>query len=340
MSLNIYYDKDCDLSIIQSKKVAIIGYGSQGHAHALNLKDSGVDVTVGLREGSSSWKKAENSGLKVAETSEAVAGADVVMILTPDEFQRELYKEVIEPNIKQGATLAFAHGFAIHYNQVEPRADLDVIMVAPKAPGHTVRSEFTKGGGIPDLIAVWRDASGNAKQLALSYAAGVGGGRSGIIETTFKDETETDLFGEQAVLCGGAVELVKMGFETLVEAGYAPEMAYFECLHELKLIVDLMYEGGIADMNYSISNNAEYGEYVTGPEVINEQSRAAMRNALKRIQDGEYAKMFIAEGQTNYPSMTARRRNNAAHPIETTGAKLRAMMPWIGGNKIIDKEKN
>ena len=340
MSLNIYYDKDCDLSIIQSKKVAIIGYGSQGHAHALNLKDSGVDVTVGLREGSISWKKAENSGLKVAETSEAVAGADVVMILTPDEFQRELYKEVIEPNIKQGATLAFAHGFAIHYNQVEPRADLDVIMVAPKAPGHTVRSEFTKGGGIPDLIAVWRDASGNAKQLALSYAAGVGGGRSGIIETTFKDETETDLFGEQAVLCGGAVELVKMGFETLVEAGYAPEMAYFECLHELKLIVDLMYEGGIADMNYSISNNAEYGEYVTGPEVINEQSRAAMRNALKRIQDGEYAKMFIAEGQTNYPSMTARRRNNAAHPIETTGAKLRAMMPWIGGNKIIDKEKN
>ncbi|OAU96013.1 ketol-acid reductoisomerase [Moraxella catarrhalis] len=340
MSLNIYYDKDCDLSIIQSKKVAIIGYGSQGHAHALNLKDSGVDVTVGLRQGSASWKKAENSGLKVAETSEAVAGADVVMILTPDEFQRELYKEVIEPNIKQGATLAFAHGFAIHYNQVEPRADLDVIMVAPKAPGHTVRSEFTKGGGIPDLIAVWRDASGNAKQLALSYAAGVGGGRSGIIETTFKDETETDLFGEQAVLCGGAVELVKMGFETLVEAGYAPEMAYFECLHELKLIVDLMYEGGIADMNYSISNNAEYGEYVTGPEVINEQSRAAMRHALKRIQDGEYAKMFIAEGQTNYPSMTARRRNNAAHPIETTGEKLRAMMPWIGGNKIIDKEKN
>lgn len=340
MSLNIYYDKDCDLSIIQSKKVAIIGYGSQGHAHALNLKDSGVDVTVGLRQGSASWKKAENSGLKVAETSEAVAGADVVMILTPDEFQRELYKEVIEPNIKQGATLAFAHGFAIHYNQVEPRADLDVIMVAPKAPGHTVRSEFTKGGGIPDLIAIWRDASGNAKQLALSYAAGVGGGRSGIIETTFKDETETDLFGEQAVLCGGAVELVKMGFETLVEAGYAPEMAYFECLHELKLIVDLMYEGGIADMNYSISNNAEYGEYVTGPEVINEQSRAAMRHALKRIQDGEYAKMFIAEGQTNYPSMTARRRNNAAHPIETTGEKLRAMMPWIGGNKIIDKQKN
>ena len=338
--MNVYYDKDCDLSIIQGKKVAIIGYGSQGHAHALNLQDSDVDVTVGLRANSSSWKKAENAGLKVAEVEEAVKAADVVMILTPDEFQKQLYSDVIEPNIKEGATLAFAHGFAIHYNQVEPRSDLDVIMVAPKAPGHTVRSEFTKGGGIPDLIAIYQDASGQAKQLALSYAAGVGGGRSGIIETTFKDETETDLFGEQAVLCGGAVELVKMGFETLTEAGYAPEMAYFECLHELKLIVDLMYEGGIADMNYSISNNAEYGEYVTGSEVINEQSREAMRNALKRIQSGEYAKMFIAEGAANYPSMTARRRNNADHQIEKTGAKLRAMMPWIGGNKIIDKEKN
>ncbi len=340
MSLNIYYDKDCDLSIIQDKKVAIIGYGSQGHAHALNLKDSGVDVTVGLRAGSSSWQKAENAGLQVAEVPQAVQSADVVMILTPDEFQRELYRDVIEPNIKEGATLAFAHGFAIHYNQVEPRKDLDVIMVAPKAPGHTVRSEFVKGGGIPDLIAIYQDASGMAKQVALSYASGVGGGRSGIIETTFKDETETDLFGEQAVLCGGAVELVKMGFETLTEAGYAPEMAYFECLHELKLIVDLMYEGGIADMNYSISNNAEYGEYVTGTEVINEQSREAMRNALKRIQSGEYAKMFISEGITNYPSMTARRRNNADHQIEKTGAKLRAMMPWITAGKIIDKEKN
>ena len=338
--MNVYYDKDCDLSIIQGKKVAIIGYGSQGHAHALNLQDSDVDVTVGLRANSSSWKKAENAGLKVAEVEEAVKAADVVMILTPDEFQKQLYSDVIEPNIKEGATLAFAHGFAIHYNQVVPRKDLDVIMVAPKAPGHTVRSEFTKGGGIPDLIAIYQDASGQAKQVALSYAAGVGGGRSGIIETTFKDETETDLFGEQAVLCGGAVELVKMGFETLTEAGYAPEMAYFECLHELKLIVDLMYEGGIADMNYSISNNAEYGEYVTGSEVINEQSREAMRNALKRIQSGEYAKMFIAEGAANYPSMTARRRNNADHQIEKTGAKLRAMMPWIGGNKIIDKDKN
>ncbi len=324
----------------KAKKVAIIGYGSQGHAHALNLKDSGVDVIVGLRAGSVSWKKAENAGLKVAETAEAVKGADLVMILTPDEFQKQLYTQTIEPNIKEGATLAFAHGFAIHYNQVVPRADLDVIMVAPKAPGHTVRSEFVNGGGIPDLIAVYQDASGQAKQVALSYASGVGGGRSGIIETTFKDETETDLFGEQAVLCGGAVELVKMGFETLVEAGYAPEMAYFECLHELKLIVDLMYQGGISDMNYSISNNAEYGEYVTGLEVINDQSREAMRNALKRIQSGEYAKMFISEGQFNYPSMTARRRQTAEHEIEKTGAKLRAMMPWITASKIIDKEKN
>jgi len=338
--MNIFYDKDCDLSIIQGKKVAIIGYGSQGHAHALNLKDSGVDVTVGLRKDSSSWKKAEKAGLKVAEVEEAVKQADLVMILTPDEFQKQLYNDVIEPNIKQGATLAFAHGFSIHYNQVVPRKDLDVIMIAPKAPGHTVRNEFATGGGIPDLIAVYQDASGQAKQVALSYAMGVGGGRSGIIETTFKDETETDLFGEQAVLCGGAVELVKMGFETLVEAGYAPEMAYFECLHELKLIVDLMYQGGIADMNYSISNNAEYGEYVTGLEVINDQSREAMRNALKRIQSGEYAKMFIAEGMSNYPSMTARRRQTAEHEIEKTGAKLRGMMPWITSSKIIDKEKN
>lgn len=338
--MNIFYDKDCDLSIIQGKKVAIIGYGSQGHAHALNLKDSGVDVTVGLRKDSSSWKKAENAGLKVAEVEEAVKQADLVMILTPDEFQKQLYNDVIEPNIKQGATLAFAHGFSIHYNQVVPRKDLDVIMIAPKAPGHTVRNEFATGGGIPDLIAVYQDASGQAKQVALSYAMGVGGGRSGIIETTFKDETETDLFGEQAVLCGGAVELVKMGFETLVEAGYAPEMAYFECLHELKLIVDLMYQGGIADMNYSISNNAEYGEYVTGLEVINDQSREAMRNALKRIQSGEYAKMFIAEGMSNYPSMTARRRQTAEHEIEKTGAKLRGMMPSIASSKIIDKEKN
>ena len=340
MALNLYYDKDADLSIIRSKKVSIIGYGSQGHAHACNLKDSGVDVTVGLRTGSPTVAKAEKAGLKVASVAEAVASADVVMILTPDEFQSQLYKQEIEPNLKKGATLAFAHGFAIHYNQIVPRADLDVIMIAPKAPGHTVRSEFVKGGGIPDLIAIQQDASGQAKELALSYASAIGGGRTGIIETTFKDETETDLFGEQAVLCGGAVELVKAGFETLVEAGYAPEMAYFECLHELKLIVDLMYEGGIANMNYSISNNAEYGEYVTGPEVINDQSRAAMRNALKRIQNGEFAKMFITEGAMGYPSMTAYRRNNAAHPIEITGGKLRAMMPWIGANKLVDKSKN
>jgi len=338
--MKVYYDKDCDLSIIQGKKVAIIGYGSQGHAQACNLKDSGVDVTVGLRKGSATVAKAEAHGLKVTDVASAVAAADLVMILTPDEFQSQLYKHEIEPNIKKGATLAFSHGFAIHYNQVVPRADLDVIMIAPKAPGHTVRTEFVKGGGIPDLIAVYQDASGNAKNVALSYASGVGGGRTGIIETTFKDETETDLFGEQAVLCGGTVELVKAGFETLVEAGYAPEMAYFECLHELKLIVDLMYEGGIANMNYSISNNAEYGEYVTGPEVINAESRQAMRNALKRIQDGEYAKMFIAEGASGYPSMTAKRRNNKAHGLEIIGEQLRSMMPWIAKNKIVDQAKN
>ncbi len=338
--MKIYYDKDCDLSIIQGKKVTIIGYGSQGHAHANNLKDSGVDVTVALREGSSSAKKAQEAGLAVMNTADAVAQSDVVMVLTPDEFQSQLYKNEIEPNIKQGATLAFAHGFAVHYNQIVPRADLDVIMVAPKAPGHTVRSEFVRGGGIPDLIAVFQDATGTAKDVALSYASGVGGGRTGIIETTFKDETETDLFGEQAVLCGGTVELVKAGFETLVEAGYAPEMAYFECLHELKLIVDLMYEGGIANMNYSISNNAEYGEYVTGPKVINDESRRAMREALDNIQNGNYAKQFITEGATNYPEMTARRRNNAAHQIEQVGGKLRSMMPWITENALVDKDKN
>lgn len=338
--MKVYYDKDCNLDIIRGKKVSVIGYGSQGNAQANNLKESGVDVTIGLRAGSSSAAKAEAAGLKVADVPTAVAQADVVMILTPDEFQGELYRDEIAPNIKSGAALAFSHGFAVHYNQVIPRNDIDVIMIAPKAPGHTVRSEFVRGGGVPDLIAVHQDATGTAKDVALSYASGVGGGRSGIIETTFKDETETDLFGEQAVLCGGAVELVKAGFETLTEAGYAPEMAYFECLHELKLIVDLMYEGGIANMNYSISNNAEYGEYVTGPEVINEQSKEAMRNALKRIQNGDYAKMFIAEGATNYPSMAARRRNNAAHPIEQTGAQLRAMMPWIEANKLVDKSKN
>ncbi|MEN9897708.1 MAG: ketol-acid reductoisomerase [Pseudomonadota bacterium] len=338
--MQVYYDKDADLSIIRSKKVAIIGYGSQGHAHALNLKESGVDVVVGLRSNSTSVAKAQAHGLTVLDVPAAIASADIVMILTPDEFQASLYKEVVEPNIKQGATLAFAHGFAILFNQIVPRKDLDVIMIAPKAPGHTVRSEFVRGGGVPDLIAIEQNASGKAKEICLSYASAIGGGRSGIIETTFRDECETDLFGEQAVLCGGAVELVKMGFETLVEAGYAPEMAYFECLHELKLIVDLMFEGGIANMNYSISNNAEYGEYVTGPKVINEESRQAMREALQNIRNGEYAKRFILEGATNYPEMTAKRRLNAEHPIETTGAKLRAMMPWIKANQIVDQTKN
>jgi ketol-acid reductoisomerase len=336
--MNIYYDKDCDLAIIKGKKVAIIGYGSQGHAHACNLNDSGVDVTVALRAGSTSAIKAQNAGLKVATVAEAVAAADLIMILTPDEFQSRLYRDEIEPKLKKGATLAFAHGFAIHYNQVVPRADLDVIMIAPKAPGHTVRSEFVRGGGIPDLIAVFQDASGKAREVALSYASAIGGGRTGIIETTFKDETETDLFGEQAVLCGGVVELVKAGFETLVKGGYAPEMAYFECLHEMKLIVDLIYEGGIANMNYSISNNAEFGEYVTGPQVINEQSRKAMKECLDNIQNGSYAKRFILEGAANYPEMTACRRLNAAHPIEQVGERLRSMMPWI--KKIVDKSKN
>jgi len=336
--MNVYYDKDADLSIIKGMKVTIVGYGSQGHAHACNLKDSGVDVTVGLRSNSTSVAKAEAHGLTVKPVAEAVAQADLVMILTPDEFQSQLYRDEVEPNLKQGATMAFAHGFSIHYNQVVPRADLDVIMIAPKAPGHTVRSEFVKGGGIPDLIAIFQDASGKAKQVAMSYASAIGGGRTGIIETTFKDETETDLFGEQAVLCGGLVELIKTGFETLTEAGYSPEMAYFECLHEVKLIVDLIYEGGIANMNYSISNNAEYGEYVTGPKVVNAESRQAMRECLENIQSGEYAKRFILEGQSNYPEMTARRRLNAAHPIEQIGEKLRSMMPWI--QKIVDKNKN
>ena len=338
--MQVYYDKDCDLSLIQGKKVAIIGYGSQGHAHALNLKESGVEVAIGLRAGSGSQKKAEGEGLTVKTIEEASAWADVVMVLAPDENHAEIYANQIEPNLREGATLAFAHGFSVLYNQVTPRRDLDVIMIAPKAPGHTVRSEFTRGGGIPDLIAIQQDASGKAKDIALSYASGIGGGRTGIIETTFKDETETDLFGEQAVLCGGTVELVRAGFETLTEAGYPPEMAYFECLHELKLIVDLMYEGGIANMNYSISNNAEYGEYVTGPRVINDESRQAMREALANIQSGEYAKQFIQEGATNYPSMTARRRQNASHPIEQVGERLRNMMPWITANKIVDKSRN
>jgi ketol-acid reductoisomerase len=338
--MQVFYDKDCDIEIIKGKKVAIIGYGSQGHAHACNLQESGVDVTVGLRPGSSSRAKAEAHGLKVADVPEAAAGADLVMILTPDEFHRQMYTESIEPYIKDNATLAFAHGFSVLYEEVKPRADLDVIMIAPKAPGHTVRSEFAAGRGIPDLIAVAQDASGNARATALSYASGIGGGRTGIIETTFKDECETDLFGEQAVLCGGCVELVKAGYEVLTEAGYPAEMAYFECLHELKLIVDLMFEGGVANMNYSISNNAEYGEYLTGPKIINEESRAAMREALENIQNGAYAKRFLNEGATGYPEMTVAREANAAHGIEQVGEKLRAMMPWIAANKIVDQAKN
>jgi len=338
--MKVYYDKDADLSLVKGKHVAIGGYGSQGHAHAMNLKDSGVKVTVALRKGGASWKKAEKAGFSVKEVADAVKDADIVMILLPDENHAEVYSQSIHAQIKQGAALAFAHGFNIHYGQVQPRDDLDVIMVAPKAPGHTVRSTYAGGGGVPMLIAVHRDASGHARDVALSYAAAIGGGKAGVIETNFREETETDLFGEQAVLCGGLVELIRMGFETLVEAGYEPEMAYFECLHELKLIVDLMYEGGIANMNYSISNNAEYGEYVTGPKVINEESRWAMREALHNIQTGEYAKRFILEGQTNYPEMTAMRRLNAAHEIELVGERLRSMMPWITANKLVDKSKN
>lgn len=338
--MKVYYDKDADLSLIKGKKVTIVGYGSQGHAHAQNLKDSGVKVTVGLRKSGASWKKAEAAGLKVEEINKAVKGADVVMLLLPDENIPQVYREEVAPNLKKGAALAFAHGFNIHYNQVIPADDVDVIMIAPKGPGHTVRSEYLKGGGVPSLIAVYQDKTGKAKDIALSYAAANGGTKGGVIETSFREETETDLFGEQAVLCGGAVELMKTGFETLVEAGYAPEMAYFECVHEMKLIVDLIYEGGIANMNYSISNNAEFGEYVTGPEVINAQSREAMRNALKRIQNGDYAKQFILEGSLNYPAMTARRRLTAAHPVEQVGGKLRDMMPWIKKNKLVDQSKN
>ena len=337
--MKVYYDKDADLSLIKGKTVAIIGYGSQGHAHAANLKDSGVNVVVGLRQGAS-WNKAVAAGFDVRTVAEATKAADVVMILLPDENQPLVYKNEIAPNLKDGAALAFAHGFNIHYHQIVAPKGVDVIMIAPKGPGHTVRSEFLKGGGVPSLIAVHQDATGKARDVALSYAAANGGTKGGVIETDFRQETETDLFGEQAVLCGGLVELIKTGFETLTEAGYAPEMAYFECLHEMKLIVDLIYEGGIANMNYSISNNAEFGEYVTGGEVINQQSREAMRNALKRIQSGEYAKMFITEGATNYASMTARRRQNAAHPVEQIGAQLRGMMPWISKNKLVDQDKN
>lgn len=340
MSMNVYYDKDADLSIIQGKKVAIIGYGSQGHAHANNLKESGVDVMVGLRPGSASAHKAEKAGLTVKSIEEAAAEADVVMILAPDEHQAKIYRDQIEPNIKDGAALAFAHGFNIHFEQIEPRENLDVIMIAPKGPGHLVRSTYTQGGGVPSLIAVYQDASGQAKDIAMSYASANGGGRAGIIETSFREETETDLFGEQVVLCGGTTALVQAGFETLVEAGYAPEMAYFECLHELKLIVDLMYEGGIANMRYSISNTAEYGDVTRGPRIITEQTKDEMRKALKEIQTGEFAREFILENQAGAATLKAKRRLAEEHQIEEVGGRLRDMMPWIKANKLVDKEKN
>ena len=338
--MKMFYDKDADLSVIRAKKVAIIGYGSQGHAHALNLKDSGVKVTVGLRPGSSSAPKATNAGLTVKDIPDAVRDADVVMILAPDEQQKKLYAEQIEPNLKKGAALAFAHGFNIHFGFIQPRADMDCFMIAPKGPGHLVRSTYTQGGGVPCLIAIKQDASGKARDVALSYASAIGGGRAGVIETTFKDETETDLFGEQAVLCGGASHLVQAGFETLVEAGYPPEMAYFECLHELKLIVDLMYEGGIANMRYSISNTAEYGDYTRGPRIVTEQTKAEMKKILKEVQSGDFAREWMAENETGGKRFPELRARGAKHPIEEVGAKLREMMPWIKASRLVDKSKN
>ena len=339
--MKVYYDRDADIGLIKGKKVAILGYGSQGHAHAQNLRDSGVaEVAIALRAGSASAKKAEGAGFKVLSNADAAAWADVLMILAPDEHQAEIYANDIHENLRPGAALAFAHGLNVHFGLIEPRKDVDVIMIAPKGPGHTVRSEYQRGGGVPCLIAIAQDATGNAHDIALSYASGVGGGRSGIIETNFREECETDLFGEQAVLCGGTVELIKAGFETLVEAGYAPEMAYFECLHELKLIVDLIYEGGIANMNYSISNNAEYGEYVTGPRVVTEETKKAMKQCLTDIQTGEYAKSFLLENKAGAPTLISRRRLTAEHQIEEVGAKLRAMMPWIAKNKLVDQSKN
>ena len=338
--MKVFYEKDADLSLIKGKKVCIVGYGSQGHAHAQNLNDSGVKVTVGVRKGGPSWDKVVKAGLKAAEIGDAVKGADFVMMLMPDESIAATYKSDVEPNIKQGATLAFAHGFNIHYHQVSPRADLDVVMVAPKAPGHTVRSTYVAGGGVPMLIAVHQDASHKARDMALSYAAAIGGARAGVIETSFREETETDLFGEQVVLCGGTVELIKAGFETLTEAGYAPEMAYFECLHELKLIVDLIYEGGLANMHYSISNNAEYGDITRGPRIVTDETKAEMKKILQEIQSGQYAREFILENRAGAPMLQSQRRNLAAHPIEVVGERLRGMMPWIGKNKLVDQTRN
>jgi len=338
--MTIYYDKDADLSLIQRRSVAIIGYGSQGHAHANNLKDSGVTVVVGLREGSISWTKAEKAGLTVKPVSEAVKGADVVMILAPDEHQGDLYRSEIAPNIKQGAALAFAHGFNIHFGQIQPRVDLDVIMIAPKGPGHLVRSTYTQGGGVPSLIAIAQNTSGQAKEIALAYASANGGGKAGVIETSFREETETDLFGEQTVLCGGATALIQAGFETLVEAGYAPEMAYFECLHELKLIVDLIYEGGIANMRYSISNTAEYGDFTRGPRIVTEETKKEMKKILAEIQNGEFAREWMGENRTGVAVLQAKRRIARGHQIEEVGERLRGMMPWIKANRLVDQSKN
>ena len=339
--MRVYYDRDADLNLIKSKKVAIVGYGSQGHAHALNLRDSGVkDVVIALRAGSASAKKAEKAGLEVKSVADAAKWADLVMVLTPDELQADIYREHIGPNIRDGAAIAFAHGLNVHFSLIEPKGSIDVIMIAPKGPGHTVRGEYQRGGGVPCLVAVAQNASGNALEIGISYASAIGGGRSGIIETNFREECETDLFGEQVVLCGGLVELIRAGFETLVEAGYAPEMAYFECLHEVKLIVDLIYEGGIANMNYSISNTAEFGEYMSGPRIITDETRAEMRRVLKDIQTGAFTSEWMREFRAGLPKFKATRRLNDEHPIEEVGQRLRGMMPWIGANKLVDKEKN
>ncbi|HRJ68373.1 MAG TPA: ketol-acid reductoisomerase [Beijerinckiaceae bacterium] len=339
--MRVYYDRDADLNLIKGKKVCIVGYGSQGRAHALNLKESGVkNIVIALKPTSATAEKVKADGLKVMSVAEAAKWADVMMMATPDELQADIYNTEIAPNIRDGAAIAFAHGLNVHFNLIEPKKSLDVIMIAPKGPGHTVRGEYQKGGGVPCLIAIHQDASGNAHDIALSYACGVGGGRSGVIETNFKEECETDLFGEQVVLCGGLVELIRAGYETLVEAGYAPEMAYFECLHEVKLIVDLIYEGGIANMNYSISNTAEFGEYVTGPRIITDETRAEMRRVLKDIQTGAFTSEWIRECRAGQPKFKATRRMNDAHPIEEVGSKLRAMMPWIAKNKLVDKARN